>query len=84
MANFLYKLHINENQENDLKDLSSYLDKSFENSAAHHDAAEFAALLLEKMQLPKDMFEVQRYVTVSCANPNCKYEIAQDDPKLGK
>ena len=84
LANLLANLHINENQENDLKDLSSYLDKSFENSAAHHDAAEFAALLLEKMQLPKDMFEVQRYVTVSCANPNCKYEIAQDDPKLGK
>ena len=84
LANLLANLHINENQENDLKDLSSYLDKSFENSAAHHDAAEFAALLLSKMQLPKDMFEVQRYVTVSCANPNCKYEIAQDDPKLGK
>ena len=86
MANYITKLHLHENAtEHVLHRLVGTLDERFLNLKVHHDADEFLLKLLEKLELPKDMFEVFRRANVLCATPDCPTDRSYDVPeKLGK
>ena len=85
LAIYLSKLHLVENVGEDyLLKLSGVLSQSFLDKGVQHDAAEFAELLLCALNLPSDMFQVYRQATIVCANPDCKYQFGEDDPRQGK
>ena len=85
LAKYLTKLHLYENEsERVLHQLVGMLNQRFLNSKVHHDADEFLIKLLEKLQLPNNMFEVLRQLRVRCATPGCLKEMMHDDPKQGK
>ena len=85
LGNYLTKLHLNENAtDHVLHRLVGMLDERFLNSKVHHDADEFLIKLLEKLELPNNMFEVLRRLSVRCATPGCSKEMVHDDQKLGK
>ena len=85
MANYLSKLHLMENVGEDyLLKLTGALNVAFLDKGVQHDAAEFAELLLSKLDLPAGMFEVFRQEHMRCANPDCTHEYSQDDQRLGK
>ena len=85
MATYLTKLHLQENaSEHVLHRLVGMLDERFLNSKVQHDADEFLIKLLEKLELPSNMFEVLRRLSVRCATPGCEKEMVHDDQKLGK
>ena len=85
LAIYLSKLHLVENVGEDyLLKLTGLLSHTFLDKGVHHDAAEFAELLLCSLDLPSDMFLVYRQGIIRCANPDCRHEYGEDDPRLGK
>ena len=88
-AKFLYNLHLGDNktQENWLKKLVVEISGGYEDDSRQYDAAAFCELLLQKLDLPEEMFKSLRQVYLKCTGEKCTkspINAAYDDDRLGK
>ena len=64
--------HLFDNEDEDwLYKIACDVDESFANANRQHDAAEFLDLLLTKLDIPSELFELKTHVDIKCQGAKC-------------
>ena len=72
LEQYLVNAHVGDNRGEDwLYKLACTTDQAFSDAKIQHDAAEFLDRLLSKLDLPSELYESIRHVTVKCQSPKC-------------